>query len=368
MKPFEYGDGEIGEKDVLILLSSHVIAIAVLTLPRTLAKTTNFIDGWISLLIAGVAIILLTGITVKLASRFPNQTFFTYASAICSKPVAAVLTVLFVIHFIVTAAYETRYITIIAKQYLLDRTPAEIIALVFLLIVVYAVAGSRVGIIRLNLLFFPIILFVALLVILLNIPNFDAKHLTPFFTTSWKGYWQGAKESFISLSGFEIFFFYTALVNRPKKVTKYAMMGASIPIGLYLIVYIVSVGVFTADTTATLVYPTVELAKEAEVPGGFFGRLESLFFTIWIMAIFNTASIAFDVALLAIGSLFKRIKKITFIFIFTPIIYLIAMLPQNFNEVQVFQKFIIFSGTILIILLPIVLLLLAKVRGIKGNG
>jgi spore germination protein len=367
VKPFEYGDEEIGELEILFMVASYTIAVGVLSIPRTLAGTTNFFDGWISLVITGIFIGFITWVSAKLALRFPNQTFFTYTSAICSKPVAALITICFAIYYMVSAAYQTRFVAITAKQYLLARTPVEIIALLFLLVIVYAVSGSRVGVIRLNLLFFPIILFIALLVLVMNIPNFEPKNLSPLFTTSWEGYWKGSKESFFSLFGSDILLFYVAFVNRPKGVTKYAMIGAGIPLVLYLLIYMMAIGVFTAETTATLIYPTIELAKEAEVPGGFFGRIESLFFMIWIMTIFNTASLCLDVSLMAFSSLFQKVKKRTFIFLLTPCIYLIAMFPINLIEVTVLGRYLSYAIFGLGVLIPTVLLILAKVRGIKGN-
>ncbi|MFP3125701.1 spore germination protein [Ectobacillus funiculus] len=367
MKPFEYGDGEIGEREILCVVASCTIAVGVLFIPRNLAGATNFFDGWLALVITGIFTIFFTGVITQLTSRFPNQTFFTYASAICSKPVASVITICFAIHYMVSVSYQTRFVAIVAKQYLLDQTPAEIISLLFLLVVVYAVSGSRIGVIRLNVLFLPIILFISLLVLGMNIPKFEPKNLSPLFTTGLEGYWKGSKESFFALVGSDILLFYVAFVNKPKKITKYAMIGAGIPLGLYLLIYMMAIGVFTAETTATLVYPTIELAKEAETPGGFLGRIESLFFMIWIMTIFNTASLYLDAGLIALSSLFQKVKKRTFIFLLTPFIYLIAMLPTNLIEVNVLGSYINYSLFGLGILIPTALLLLAKARGIKGN-
>lgn len=367
MKPFEYGDGEIGEREMLYVVASYTIAVGVLSIPRTLAEVTNFSDGWLALVITSIFCIFFTGICTQLASRFPNQTFFTYASAICSKPVASVITIYFFIYYMVSAAYQTRFVAVVAKQYLLDQTPAEIIALLFLLVVVYAVSGSRIGVIRLNVLFLPIIVFIVLLVFGMNIPNFEPKNLSPLFTTSLEGYWKGSKESFFSLIGSDILLFYVVFVNRPKRVTKYAMIGAGIPLVLYLLIYMMAIGVFTAGTTATLVYPTIELAKEAEAPGGFLGRIESLFFMIWVMTIFNTASLCLDAGLMAFSSLFQKVKKRTFIFLLTPLIYLIAMFPTNLIEVTVLSNYLSYSAFGLGALIPTVLLLVAKARGIKGN-
>lgn len=368
MKTFEYEKGEINEKEILYLAASYVIAVAVLSIPRTLARVTNFFDGWICLVITGLFCVLFAGVSTKLASRFPGQTFFKYVSTICSKPVALIFTIYATVYFIITTAYQIRFVAIITKQYLLFKTPAEIIALVFLFVIVYAVSGSRVGLIRLNLLFFPVTILVALFVLAMNIPNFELKNLSPFFTTSWEGYWKGSKESFFALTGSEILLFYVAYVKKPEKTSKYAMIGVGIPPIIYLMIYATAIGVFNSQTAGMLVYPTIELAKEAEVPGSFFGRIESLFFTIWVMAIFNNASLALDVTLITLSSIFQKIKKITFIIFLTPVVYFIAMFPVDLISVNLMGKYLSYTSFGLGVVIPVFLLLIAKVRGIRGDA
>lgn len=43
------------------------------------------------------------------------------------------------------------------------------------------------------------------------------------------------------------------------------------------------VGVLGVHTTMNVYVPTIELAKEAEIPGGFFDRLQSIFFAVWVL-------------------------------------------------------------------------------------
>lgn len=129
--------------------------------------------------------------------------------------------------------------------------------------------------------------------------------------------------------------------------------------------YMMAIGVFSATATSAILYPTIELAKEAEVLGGGLGRIESLFFAIWIMSLFTTATLALDAGLIALSSLFQKVKKRIFIFILIPSIYLMAMFPVNFLEVTVLGKYINYSSFWLATVIPGGLLLLAKVRGIK---
>jgi len=48
----------------------------------------------------------------------------------------------------------------------------------------------------------------------------------------------------------------------------------------------------------------------------------------------------FDVSLLALGSVFKKVKRVKFIFILSPIMYIIAMAPQNVLEISKFGEWI----------------------------
>ena len=343
MKMFKYGDEKIGEKELMFAVASVVIGGGILTLPTNLAKATIGSDGWISLAIAGLIFAFFTWLAATLAARFPNQTFHTYASLIVTKPVATVLTSLYGLLFLLLSSYVVRNIAGISKDYLLQQTPIEVIALVFLLVVVYAVSGARVGLFRLNMLFLPIILFVAIFILLLNLKTIDVNNLLPMFKTNFSGYEKGFKASITSYLGFGVILFYIAYLKNSKQAPKAATIGMCIPIVLYILIYITSLGVFGYVGTANLVTPLIELAKRAEIPGMLLERVESLFFIIWLMAIFTTAAMAFDVAVLAINSILKKIAKIRIIFVLTPIQYFISMLPQDFIQVAAFGEVISLS-------------------------
>jgi spore germination protein len=368
VKAFEYGDEEIGQREITVAVASMIIGVGILTLPRLVSQATQGSDGWISIAMAGCLAIFFAWIVAKLAARFPKKTFFEYTSAIVTKPVAYVLTLLFGVHFLLFVAYESRAIAGVSKQYLFDRTPVEVVAFVFLLVVIYAVSGSRVALLRINLLFLPIVLTVACVMQFMNLGFLEIGNLKPFFKTEWSGIFAGTKESVLSFLGFEIMLFYVALMNRPKDAPKAAIIGISIPLLLYLLLHLTVIGVLSHRVTMNVIYPTIEIAKEVEVPGGFFERFESVFFTIWIMTIFNTTAMAYDVAVMALSSIFRKVKKITWLFMLSPLIYIISMLPQSYVQQSNFGMFISYSGIVFAILIPLGLLLIAKMRGVKGNG
>ncbi|MGP4040780.1 GerAB/ArcD/ProY family transporter [Gracilibacillus sp. D59] len=365
MKRFEYADEKISDRQILIAVPSLVIGIGILSLPQSLASVTMASDGWVSLLIGGVIALIITWSVAKLSASFPNQSFISYSSAIVTRPVAIVLTFLFATLSAGITALQIRQLADIAKHYILKETPVEIISFTFLLLIIYAVSGSRVGLFRLNTMFLPFIFFVAVLVIVFNIKWYNLGLLSPAFETSFSGYMEGIKNSVLSYAGFIILWFYITLVKEPKNTPKSAVLGMCIPIVLYLSLYITCILVFGNAVTSNLRYPTVELAKLVEIPGGILERFESLFFIIWIMAIFNTTSMVLDIAVLALNSIFENIGKIKLIFIIAPIVYVTSMMPQDLVQVSSFASFIGYSSVLYTVFVAILLFTIAKIRRVK---
>jgi spore germination protein len=367
MKTFEYADQEIGSKDLAYIVSSMMIGVGVLTLPRLVANHTNAFDGWISILCAGLFFLFFGWFLAKMISAFPKKTFFEYTTLIMTKPVAVILTVILGGAFLLTCSLEARVIANISKLYMFDQTPIEAVALAFLLVVIYAVSGSRIALLRLNLMFLPIVILITLLVQGFNITLFQVDNLRPTFSTTLTGYFNGAQETTFSFTGYVVILVYISLMNKPKDASKMTMIGIGIPIVLYLIIYTVAIAVFGHLATAQITYPTIEVAKEIEAPGGFVERFESIFFTVWIMTVFNTTSMAMDIAIHLFRSVLKISRK-SLIYIISPIIYLIGMTPENTNQIQFLGKIVAYLGFFFGVVFPLFLYLFIRIKGVKYHA
>ncbi len=368
MKSFEYADEEIGNSEIGYVIPSVVIGAGILSLPRVLAEDTVTADGWVPILVGGGIAVLFTWVVAKLASRFPKQSFLEYSSVLVSKPLAFVLTACIALYFMVFASYEIRFVATLSQQYLFASTPKEVLSFVFLLVVTYAVAGSRVALFRLHQLFLPIIIGILCIVLLMTLPLIEVNHILPLFKTDWKGYLQGTKSTLLSFMGWGVLLFYTGLMNKPKKAVKAGMIGMCVPVILYVLLYLSAIGVMSNTVAANLTYPTNELAKVVEVPGGFFERMEIIFFTIWVMALFTSSIVFFDVSVMAINSLFKKVKKVKLVLILAPVIYLMGMMPQNRLQLAKVSEGLGYTGICVSVIIPALLLILAKFRGIRGDG
>lgn len=368
MKSFEYGDQNISPKMLGYAIVSMTIAVGILTLPRIITQNTQVFDGIISLMAGGVITLFFTYISAKLASRFPKQTFCAYAEKIASKYIAIVLTVVFALFFMLVTAFEVRMLANIAAKYLFDETPEEVISLTFLLVVIYAVSGKHVAILRLNLMFLPIFFAVLFSLLILNIQYLDLNHFTPFFTSSWRELLRGTFYAAANMFGLSIILFYVSFMRNPKKAPKAALIGTLITICLNMIIFFFVVGQLGPVVTENVMYPMIEMAKETVVPGEFFARLDAIFFTVWIMAIFNTTTMSLHVSTLAFNSLFKKMQKFRTILILAPIIFYVSMLPIDIVQIGLITEWLMGIGALMGMGVPALLYVVAILRKVKGNA
>lgn len=358
----------ITKREFMFALPSAIIGISILSMPASIAEVTSYSDGWISILIAGIIATLFSLLAVHVASHFPKQSFTEYAPTLVTKPIAILFTVTFIIIHILLTGFITRSVAYIAQQYLFERTPMEVLALAFLLVVIYAVAGSRIGLFRLNMLFLPIILFVFLFVGIFNINSMEISNLFPLFKTSIKGYVFGVREAFISFMGFGIGIFYVFMIKEPIKMNKKIIIGMSITTIFYLFIFLCSIIVFDNKVTGNILLPTLELALRVDIPGAIFERIDAFVYTIWIMAVFNTVTITYDIAVLIIMSMFNKLNKSLVVFIMGPIIFFISMFPKSMYTMNKLLFGVNIFYTIFISSIIILFYIIIKWKGIPRHG
>ncbi|WP_135555688.1 GerAB/ArcD/ProY family transporter [Paenibacillus cymbidii] len=366
MNRFEFGDRQISGSEMAITIMSMIVGVGILTLPRSLAAATLSSDGLLSIAFAGLLALPAGWLLAKLAVRMGRTAYYPFASALVTKPVAMLVVAVTALYFLLFCAYEVKAVANIAMQYLFERTPIEVVALSFLLVVFYAAAGERASLIRLNVLFMPLVLLIVLALLLFSQNNFFFVNLQPFFVTGWRQIASGAGQTVFSLLGMEVVLFYTAMMAKPKLAPPMTLIGIAMPVVLYLLIYMLCIGIFSQPALREVQYPTIELAKEARIPGEFFERFESLFFVTWIMTIFNSTTMMLDLAAETCRSLFGK-RRFAWLLALSPLVYIIAMTPRDEADFERFGKWVSYGGIAVGICLPVLLLLVAKLRGVRAH-
>ena len=360
-------DEFIQDKDIMFAVATNIISITILFLPRYITEHTVSSDGWLTILFGGLIAIILGWTLAKIASSFPNESFLSFASYLVSKPIAILLCFIFILQYIVISSFQMREIATLSHEYFFDRTPLEVVCLAFILVVIYAVSGSRAAIFRLNILFFPFVIGGLALLILAPIGAIRLENLLPVFETDLHGILLGTTSSLNAFLGFTIVLFYISLVKKPVKATKMTVLGILWPFSFYIIIFIVCVGVFGNVTTENLYYPVFELSKMVSVPGIFFERFDSILFIIWTIIVFSTCLMAFDVAVLLINLLLPKLKKQTIVFILSPVIFFLAMLPKNYIQINETAKYMSYVEIFYIVFVTFLLGTMLLIKGVRAN-
>lgn len=370
MRKFEYNDQNISGKQFFIATATIGIGIIILVFQKQLANITVAADGLLSIIFGGMIASLFLWFLTKFAVGLKKQPLFDFTASVVTKPVSIILFLLYTIQFLLLAAYQIRKLTDITQHYLLEETPIEILSLTFLLVIFYAVAGSRVGLFRLNTMFLPFVLVVSLIILFFNIQLIEFENLVPVFKSNARGFIEGTFMivSILVAGGSGIALFYTSLVESNKSLPKMAFFATWVPASLFLLFYFVAIGVFGNEVTGNLLYASIDLGKTVHVPGGVFERFESIFFVIWIMTVFNLTAMLVDLAVVTMQSIFKNTKKINLLFIFTPIIFFISIFPQNIVETTSLGKGVIYWMFFYPLTVTFVVFVLAKIRGVKAGG
>ena len=369
MKPFEYGDEEIGSREIGFAVSSTIIGIGALSMPRDIADQTLFSDGWIILLLGGLICAVLGWFVTRVAILFPKQNFVQYTSEHLTKPVAYTISIILVLTFVALTAYEVRKIAIISQTYLFSDTPIQLLSFFFLLVVVYGIAGSRAALLRLNVLFLPIVLIAIVLLSLLNINLMEINNLLPAFQTKVSQYAVGVKNSIFTFIGFEVALFYAVMLNDTAKKAPMAVVKAvMVNVLSYILIYVTCISVFTYMTTRGLTYPTIELGKEIEIGGGFLERFDAIFFTTWIITIYNTTAMYYDVASLLFCAMFPKVKKHIFIFVSAPMIFMLNMIPGNLDTLSNYGTYLAWVDMGFVVLAPLLVFIVYKIKRRNGRN
>lgn len=343
--------------ELSITLLSFIIGVGILTIPRSLAQELESPDGWISLALSGVIVMIFCYLYTRLQRNFVGMNILEYLKqGSIGKWGAKILAILFIIYFITLCSFEARILTVVVKMYLLDQTPSEVVAGCILLLTTYAVHKGVQGVIHLNLIFMPIIMLVIMGVLSFNIPEFDYDALRPVFSEGVSPVLLTLKNTLLSFLGIESIFFFMAYMKKSDLRSLPLNISLGIITILYILVTTFAYSIFSLDATKFITFPTIELAKEIEVPGAFFERFESLMMTVWIMTIFNTMTMCHFFAYSIFKKEFLPAKKNEFkkTKAFLPsiiqlLVFIITFIPNSLVESFTFSDWIGWLGALLFV-------------------
>lgn len=355
-----------GKQDTITTTQAAVLVISIIladiTMERSVSEETKTPDVWLSVLVGGIFSLLIGYICVKLSQRYPGKTYFVYNREIVGRPIGFLFSVAFIGYNLMLAAYAVRMHAEFSRYFLLDRTPIEVMIVIFLAVGTYIAMGGINPVTKVAEFFTPFTVLSFVVIWILSIKIVHTERLLPVLAEGVAPIFKGAVPTVLGYIGFESMLVYTAFMRMPKHAVKAVVIGVVVPIVFYIMNAVTTIGYLGVEEATTLTWPSMELVKGISFPGGFFENFEVLMIGVWIILMFMSYLSAHYIASLGLNQLFNVNIKILH-FVVAVAIYFLAMLPKDINGAFQFGTKTGYAELLSSALCPLLLLVISVIKG-----
>lgn len=297
----------ISGRQLTLLTFTYIIATGTLFVPSIVADKAGQ-DGWLSVLIGGLAGVITALIVTNLGLRYPSKSLIEYSEAISGKFLGKIIGIIFMIFFLHFTSIMIREITSTIHGTLLHTTNIEIITFIIFLATAYSVKMGLETITRANTLNLIVTFIAIFIVFILLIKDMNPENLTPVLSKGISPALKGALSpagwfcEIVSIS------FVMPYLNKPKEARLCSIIGvvwAAVTLSFMASLVIM---IFGPELSSVLTFPTLQAVRYINI-GQYVQHIEIIFLIPWIVSNYIKISFFYYVSVLIISDFFK-IKEI----------------------------------------------------------
>lgn len=353
----------ITSKQLIFMIIGATMGVGILTLASSIAKESRQ-DAWISTLIG--ALLPVAGLfTMNLiTSRYPDSTFAEYSETILGKWPGKALSLVFILYALIYASIVTRIFVNILKMYLFPTTPIWALCVLILFVAAYLASQDARVLARVNeLMFFEaLILFVFLIGAFSQI---DFTFFQPVGGTGLLNILKGAYKTTFSYLGIELLLVISPMVTNKREITKAGLTAILILTFIYLLVVVISIGVFGPDVLGKLRFALMVIQKTFTAP--VIERAEFFFIIFWVFVAFRPVANLYFAGRYTAQKVFGFNSPGILTVILFPLALIISLVPRNFEQTLNYSTIFSFFGMGFLIVVPVFLLLVRFIRMSLGG-
>ncbi len=361
-------NGKISSRQVMILLVLTMLNMNLLILPR-ITVSYGGRDGYIlpllSIIIGVILVFIITSLTVK----FPEKTFVEMSKELLPNWIAYILILIFALEFIIGTAFELRMFCELVHRQLLPDTPIEAIMILMLLCVAYLIKSGIEAIGRMGEMLNYFIIIPLAIILVIAAFKVDYRQLLPFMHGKGVEMLQGSCIIGYIFIPLQFLLMLTGLMREPKQVKKVS----------YVVVIIVGIiaGILTLFTISQIgetevmrqIWPVLGFMKSVGIDNSTVENQQVFVMIIWLFSVFTFISLGIYFCSLLGSRTFKFKRENILVLPLIPIIYFIAItMPNLATAFDWYLKFQFYCGWIFTLVVPIILLIIAKIRKVGANG
>lgn len=348
------------------IVMSSIIGVGVLPLPLFAVRGGNTAAPIVTLIGITIALFGLLIIT-KLGMRHPTKSIIGYSEEILGKWLGRFCNIIVILFFALLTGLGAREFGAVVITAILSETPIEVTVLVMLLLAAITSRNDLNTFAYIHTFYLPVILSPVVIIVVLSLQNANILYLQPLLGDDMSDMIKGSLTiAALCQWSFVLTIIIPSMLN-PKRAMKAGMTGLLIAGGILLMLVVASLAVFGAEETKKLLWPTLDLARTTSLPGNLLQRLDVVFLTVWVTAVFTTLFSGYTFTCHALSGLFKLRDHKMFSFSLLPIIFIFSMLPGNLLEMYKIIEVVGRIGLILTIVYPCLLLGIDLIRKKRGK-
>ncbi|MTI81546.1 MAG: hypothetical protein FH758_11820 [Firmicutes bacterium] len=362
---FKLDPGKISSRQLMFIIITFIISTADIFLPNIVAQQAGR-DSWISILIALAEALVVAAVAVALGLRFPRLTLVQISQKVLGKWLGWILAFIFVNAFFLSLFFLiVGEFGVIIKSSFLQQTPLIVLNGLLIIIAAYAVYQGIETIARVTEILMPLGIGVLFLVGLLVLPEVDINNYLPIMEEGIVPVINGSYRLVSFLGEGIIILMLIPYVNQPQKVPS-TISWSMIILAAFLLIGVLAIGMFGPQQTANMTFPALQMVRRIQI-GDFLEHLDAIIMTIWVGGIYIKSVIIYYICCIGYAQLFN-VKH--YRLLIPPIgIVVTAISIEYVSNIIGLIDYIAnaLPGQALIFefLIPLLLLVVAAVRGIK---
>lgn len=325
--------GFIEEFALFSSLSVSMIGSGIFYAPAIISKYVGQ-NGWAVSIITGIIVFLIFLAINKLIELNHNGDITEILANVYGSVIGKILAFLFSLFMIIVLALFLRGFSEVITMYLLTNTPTEVIITTLVFIGMYLSRGGLANVVHFNEIVFWIMFVPIAIILLLTLPEADFSNLLPIGGYDVISYLKGSFEMLFLFSGFCVAFVLLPYVREKNKIKSVVGKSCIFVSIFYVVIFTIVCATLSNAQVSDSIFPTITMLQSITSRSGILEKWDSLVMSLWVIFYFTSFANIYYFASIIIKDIFciKDVRTASAIYI--PIVYVIAMFPENIIEVR----------------------------------
>lgn len=351
----EMTKNQITKFQLFFLLIQSQIGVALLSLPHAVQESAKG-DGWISTIIAGLAVQVMLIVYWQLLKRFPSLMYTEITKKVVGRFLGRFLNVFIYLNFILVGGLATILFIKLINLWLLPLTPGWMISALILTACIYLAVSDLKIIARFFVLATSLILLLWFTSVVSWFPPKEFQYVLPIGSSGLKNILLGSNNSLLAMLGFEaLLFFFPFIIENKKGVLKTVSM-ANLFITLFYTYFIfITLISLSTDQLAQMREPILNLLRG--ISYNMIDRVDLIFLSVWMVPMATSIITYLFAASKSLNLEKKNYPKA--VVLNGCILFLITLIPKEDAIITLFNQYVSYLSYVVVFLIPTLLLILS---------